>query len=52
MQEVCAFLTHMQQPRQLEEGNDADGIRAEENKSELRENILMGVNKRIDHLSV
>ena len=43
MQEVCAFLTHMQQPRLLEEGNDAEGIRAEDNKAELRENILMGV---------
>jgi hypothetical protein len=43
MDEVCAFLTHMQQPRLLEEGDDAEGVRAEENKSELRENVLMGV---------
>lgn len=46
MLEINEFLTHMEQPRLLEEPELEDQeptVRPEENKAELREKILMGV---------
>jgi len=46
MDEICKFLTHMEQPRLLEDGDvdDEEGVvRTEEEKNELREKILLGV---------
>lgn len=47
MDEICKFLTHMEQPRLLEDGDfeEEEGVvRTEEEKNELREKILLGVN--------
>ncbi len=45
MQELCAFLTHMEQPRLLyeEAETEEEYVRTEEEKNELREKILLGV---------
>lgn len=45
MSEICSFLTHMEQPRLLEEGDEGKGpmVRTEEEQSDLREKILLGV---------
>lgn len=45
MDEICKFLTHMEQPRLLQDGDfdDEEGVvRTEEEKNELREKILLG----------
>ena len=46
MEEIGKFLTHMEQPRLLyEEAEDGEEyVRTEEEKDELREKILLGVN--------
>jgi hypothetical protein len=45
MHEICEFLNHMEQPRVIEETPEDDNpdVRSDENKSQLRENTLMGV---------
>jgi len=48
MDEICKFLTHMEQPRLLDEGDfeEEEGVvRSEEDKNELREKILLGVKR-------
>lgn len=48
MDEICKFLTHMEQPRLLEDGDfeEEEGVvRTEEEKNELREKILLGVKR-------